>query len=101
VTSNYVPRNSWDLISSYVTYDAECVYCGERRDLVAHHKIPHSFGGTDAIANLEPVCRSCHPRAEQRAALRAMGQGRKQVSPTVRLPSQRRQGLAYFLSRRL
>ena len=50
-----------------VTAGARCAYCGSRDDLVAHHKLPRKLGGPDSCENLEPVCRSCHPRIEQDA----------------------------------
>jgi len=50
---------------------AQCRYCGSRDDLVAHHKVPRRLGGLDVLENLEPVCRSCHPRVERRAAAEA------------------------------
>ena len=54
-----------------VTVDAECVACGSREDLVAHHRMPRRYGGLDVLENLEPVCRSCHPRVEQEAIAHA------------------------------
>jgi hypothetical protein len=54
-----------------VTMGAKCVHCGSDDDLVAHHKLPRRFGGPDDYANLEPVCRSCHPRIERDAAAEA------------------------------
>ncbi|MCB0049023.1 MAG: HNH endonuclease [Caldilinea sp.] len=27
-----------------------------------HHKIPKRDGGEDTVANLEPLCHSCHSR---------------------------------------
>ena len=54
-----------------VTMGAECVRCGSTDDLVAHHRMPRRYGGPDAYENLEPVCRSCHPRAEREAVANA------------------------------
>jgi 5-methylcytosine-specific restriction endonuclease McrA len=62
---------SWATLSTLVTRGAECVYCGIREDLVAHHKIPRRYGGLDVLENLEPVCRSCHPAVEQEAVAQA------------------------------
>ena len=62
---------SWATLSALVTTGAACRYCGAREDLVAHHKLPRRLGGPDALENLEPVCRSCHPAVEQRAAAEA------------------------------
>jgi 5-methylcytosine-specific restriction endonuclease McrA len=62
------PRHlSWATLSAAVTNGARCEYCGSRDDLVAHHKLPRRYGGLDVLSNLEPVCRSCHPRVEQEA----------------------------------
>jgi hypothetical protein len=54
-----------------VTAGASCNYCGSREDLVAHHKVPRRLGGLDLVENLEPVCRSCHPRIEREAVAEA------------------------------
>ena len=62
---------SWTTLSAAVRSGAKCAYCGSREDLVAHHTMPRRYGGLDRLANLEPVCRSCHPRVEQEAAERA------------------------------
>ncbi len=37
-----------------------CVRCGERRPLAKDHIRPLYLDGTDAIDNLQPVCRSCN-----------------------------------------
>ena len=62
---------SWGALSALVTRGAVCAHCGSRDDLVAHHKMPRRYGGLDVLENLEPVCRSCHPRVEQEAVERA------------------------------
>jgi hypothetical protein len=62
---------SWGRLSAAVRSGARCAYCGSREDLVAHHKMPRRWGGPDVFENLEPVCRSCHPRIEQDAMARA------------------------------
>ena len=61
----------WHVLSAMITTGAECVHCGSREDLVAHHRVPRRYGGPDHASNLEPVCRSCHPRAEQESIARA------------------------------
>jgi 5-methylcytosine-specific restriction endonuclease McrA len=66
------PRHlPWPVLSAMVTSGAACVACGSRVDLVAHHKVPRRYGGLDVLENLEPVCRSCHPRVEQDAIAEA------------------------------
>jgi 5-methylcytosine-specific restriction endonuclease McrA len=61
----------WSVLSAMVTAGAACVACGSREDLVAHHRMPRRYGGLDVLENLEPVCRSCHPRVEQEAIAQA------------------------------
>ncbi|MGH2923925.1 MAG: HNH endonuclease [Solirubrobacterales bacterium] len=62
---------SWSRLSAIVTGGARCAHCGAREDLVAHHRVPRKLGGPDHYDNLEPVCRSCHPRIEQDARAEA------------------------------
>jgi 5-methylcytosine-specific restriction endonuclease McrA len=62
---------SWPVLSAMVTAGAACVACGSREDLVAHHRMPRRYGGLDVFENLEPVCRSCHPKVEQEAMAQA------------------------------
>ena len=76
----------WLLRSYAVTRGASCVCCGSTRDLVAHHKIPRSYGGGDDFSNLEPVCRRCHRGAESRAVMAAIAAGRKRIAPAVKPP---------------
>lgn len=64
-------QRSWRALSAIVTQGARCAYCGAREDLVAHHKHPRKLAGPDLYENLEPVCRSCHPRIEQAARAEA------------------------------
>jgi 5-methylcytosine-specific restriction endonuclease McrA len=61
----------WAVLSAMVTMNAACIACGSVEDLVAHHKTPRRYGGLDVLENLEPVCRSCHPRVEQEAIAQA------------------------------
>jgi len=75
------PQPSWSMLSAMVTMGASCVYCGADEDLVAHHKVPRRYGGPDHFSNLEPVCRSCHPGVEQRAAAEAELVWERPVAP--------------------
>lgn len=81
---------SWAVLSATVTYDAACVACGSREDLVAHHKMPRRYGGLDVLENLEPVCRSCHPRVEQEAIARAKLEWERPEWPAKRRPGRGR-----------
>jgi len=39
-----------------------CQICGGWMDLTIDHVVPRSAGGTDAIENLQTLCRSCNSR---------------------------------------
>jgi 5-methylcytosine-specific restriction endonuclease McrA len=69
----------WRVLRARVCRGARCVFCGSARDLVAHHGVPRAFGGRDLPSNLEPVCRSCHAKAEVHAYVRAVAVGRDRV----------------------
>ncbi len=40
--------------------DWSCVCCGRDRQIVAHHIVHRGQGGDDVMANLAPLCDSCH-----------------------------------------
>jgi len=40
--------------------DQSCVSCGDSTDLVVHHIIPRSGGGTNELENLATLCSDCH-----------------------------------------
>jgi 5-methylcytosine-specific restriction endonuclease McrA len=88
------PRHlSWSTLSATVTSGASCVACGSREDLVAHHKMPRRYGGLDVLENLEPVCRSCHPKVEQEAIARAKLEWERPEWPETARPRRPRPGL--------
>lgn len=37
-----------------------CVTCGTTEDLTLDHIVPRSKGGTNAVDNLQTMCRSCN-----------------------------------------
>lgn len=43
-------------------YEYRCLCCGEAKPLTADHVIPLSCGGSNDIANIQPLCRSCNSR---------------------------------------
>jgi 5-methylcytosine-specific restriction endonuclease McrA len=47
-------------------YDYKCVCCGSVKPLDADHVIPVSKGGTSNIENIQPLCRSCNSRKNNR-----------------------------------
>lgn len=61
----------------YNKYGGRCAYCGreiEYKDMQVDHLIPQRNGGTDAIDNLMPSCRTCnhYKRAESLESFRKM-----------------------------
>ena len=44
------------------TFFGECVICGDKESIVKDHIIPLYQGGSDAITNLQPLCRTCNSR---------------------------------------
>jgi len=40
----------------------KCVCCGEEKKLTKDHIIPLSKGGSDYIANIQPMCRNCNSK---------------------------------------
>jgi 5-methylcytosine-specific restriction endonuclease McrA len=80
----------WRLLSALVTLDARCTWCGTRDDLVAHHRTPRAYGGSDTLDNLEPVCRRCHTWAEAMARARVMVRARREIKAAAPLRRPRR-----------
>lgn len=60
-------------------YGGRCAYCGAAAPLEVDHRIPLARGGSNAIDNILPACRSCNARkhlmteAEFRARLASEG----------------------------
>jgi hypothetical protein len=56
------PGLSYKLRRAVLLRDARCRVpgCGRRRGLEAHHLVPRSWHGTDAISNLAAVCPAHH-----------------------------------------
>lgn len=50
----------WHALVSHYCPSGRCLCCGERRPLHADHVVPLSKGGTNYIANIQPICRSCN-----------------------------------------
>lgn len=43
--------------------DHSCVRCESESELVAHHIIPRSQGGSDELSNMATLCKNCHTKA--------------------------------------
>ena len=41
-------------------YEYRCACCGEKKPLTVDHVIPLSRGGSNAIENIQPLCRTCN-----------------------------------------
>jgi 5-methylcytosine-specific restriction endonuclease McrA len=50
----------WNLLK--IKYDNCCASCGNKTKLTKDHIIPLSKGGSDYIDNIQPLCRSCNSK---------------------------------------
>ena len=69
-----------------------CVNCGGRGKLECDHKIPRHLEGTDALSNLQTLCRGCHiaktrKENEHRVAMPATTEWRKRVRRLADAPT--------------
>lgn len=53
-------KAEWDAMKERFNY--QCAICGERKPLTVDHIIPLSKGGTDDISNIQPLCRNCNSK---------------------------------------
>ena len=49
-----------DFDSICEAYGNRCLRCGSEVDLTRDHVLPRSRGGSDAVANIQPLCRRCN-----------------------------------------
>lgn len=47
-------------------YASSCVFCGSNEKVGMNHNIPISRAGNHSIGNLQPVCRSCSTRKQNK-----------------------------------
>ena len=47
-------------------YGGKCAECGSVKNITRDHIVPLSRGGTDDIANIQPLCRGCNTRKANR-----------------------------------
>lgn len=52
---------AWRQLASAVVRGRPCAVCG-RPARIAAHIVPRRQGGADSLANLRPLCASCHSR---------------------------------------
>lgn len=54
-------------------FGGRCAYCGQTKRLERDHAVPPIRGGSNAIGNIQPACRSCNARKGTRTAAEFMG----------------------------
>ncbi len=57
--------HEWDILCAY--YRHRCLCCDQQVPLTVDHVIPISAGGANTIDNIQPLCRSCNSRKNDRA----------------------------------
>lgn len=53
-------KTEWDNLKKRYNYC--CAICGEKKPLTVDHIIPLSKGGSDYIENIQPLCRNCNSK---------------------------------------
>lgn len=53
-------KAEWDALKERYNYC--CAICGEKKPLTVDHIIPLSKGGSDDISNIQPLCRNCNSK---------------------------------------
>ena len=54
----YIPAHTKKLV--FIRDNHRCVKCGSRKDLELHHIIPHAWGGSSRLENLQLLCQRCN-----------------------------------------
>lgn len=52
------PQEQWEQLLEETGH--KCLCCGLTEQITCDHIVPISLGGTNAISNLQPLCRSCN-----------------------------------------
>lgn len=60
-------REEW--LAKRAAYGGRCAYCARKGAADLEHVIPMSLGGSDAIDNIVPSCRSCNSRKRNTVGL--------------------------------
>ena len=50
----------WKAIKAYYCPDGKCLSCTNKRPLTIDHIVPLIKGGSNYIANIQPICQSCN-----------------------------------------
>ena len=58
MTGGHYSVAAWRALCAH--YDHRCLRCGERKPLSPDHIVPISRGGTNDIANIQPLCADCN-----------------------------------------
>lgn len=52
--------STWEWLDLCDSHGFRCLICGEENNLEPHHRFDLALGGSNAIENIEPLCRDCH-----------------------------------------
>lgn len=57
-TASHFSQAEWRELCA--KYDQRCLCCGQQKPLSPDHVVPISRGGSNAIENIQPLCRQCN-----------------------------------------
>ncbi len=57
-TGQHFSQAEWRALCAM--YDQRCLCCGQEKPLSPDHVVPVSCGGSNAIENIQPLCRECN-----------------------------------------
>lgn len=64
IETEHHTEQEWLDLCAY--YDHRCLCCGEQKPLSRDHVVPVTSGGLDTIANIQPLCKECNSRKNNR-----------------------------------
>lgn len=67
------PKRRWRMAAQHKANNIQCAHCGRLATLEVDHVVPLHLGGTDAVTNLQSLCKECHARKTAREATARAG----------------------------